>query len=236
VLDTRTSLGPARPVSREAMCRGNASKRAVRALDFSGVHRCACPQAKRLRHAIPAGRRSPLRAARRSRLIDGISLRQLPGLGAQVRRRGHRRADRRGREAVRMLISMPTQPGSSGSPLLTMDGAVIGVVTGGTNEVDFARDSGALPQNLNWGREDGLRDPALRPARWTGQSSGDADTPRDRRARRPRRVHRAGQAVANPAKEDMAMSEAPEEQQTEPAARVRPCTSSTTTCRPTSPS
>jgi S1-C subfamily serine protease len=49
-----------------------------------------------------------------------------------------------------MLISVPTQPGGSGSPLLTMDGAVVGVVTAGTSEEEFMRDSGALPQNLNW--------------------------------------------------------------------------------------
>lgn len=56
----------------------------------------------------------------------------------------------RGREATLMLISVPTQPGGSGSPLLTMDGAVGGVVTAGTSEEEFMRDSGALPQNLNW--------------------------------------------------------------------------------------
>jgi S1-C subfamily serine protease len=56
----------------------------------------------------------------------------------------------KGREATMMLISVPTQPGGSGSPLLTMDGAVAGVVTAGTNEEEFIRDSGALPQNLNW--------------------------------------------------------------------------------------
>ena len=56
----------------------------------------------------------------------------------------------RGREATLMLISVPTQPGGSGSPLLTMDGAVIGVVTAGTREEEFMRDTGALPQNLNW--------------------------------------------------------------------------------------
>ena len=55
-----------------------------------------------------------------------------------------------GREAARLLISAPTQPGSSGSPVLTMDGTVVGVVTAAVNEEEFARDTGALPQNLNW--------------------------------------------------------------------------------------
>ncbi len=31
-----------------------------------------------------------------------------------------------------------------------MDGAVVGIVTAGTREEDFMRDTGALPQNLNW--------------------------------------------------------------------------------------
>ena len=56
----------------------------------------------------------------------------------------------KGRETSLMLISVPTQPGGSGSPLLTMDGAVVGVVTAGTDEEEFMGKSGALPQNLNW--------------------------------------------------------------------------------------
>jgi hypothetical protein len=55
-----------------------------------------------------------------------------------------------GREGARLLISAPTQPGSSGSPVLTMDGTVVGVVTAAVSEEEFARDTGALPQNLNW--------------------------------------------------------------------------------------
>ena len=43
-------------------------------------------------------------------------------------------------------------PGLEGrrSPVLTMDGAVVGVVTAAVSEEEFARDTGALPQNLNW--------------------------------------------------------------------------------------
>lgn len=55
-----------------------------------------------------------------------------------------------GREGARLLISAPTQPGNSGSPVLNMDGTVVGVVTAGVTEEDFLRDTGALPQNLNW--------------------------------------------------------------------------------------
>jgi S1-C subfamily serine protease len=55
-----------------------------------------------------------------------------------------------GRDGARLLISAPTQPGSSGSPVLTMDGTVVGVVTAGVSDEDFLRENGALPQNLNW--------------------------------------------------------------------------------------
>src|SRR6266851_57596 len=55
-----------------------------------------------------------------------------------------------GREGARLLISAPTQPGSSGSPVLTMDGTVVGVVTAAVSEEEFAHDTGALPQNLSW--------------------------------------------------------------------------------------
>jgi S1-C subfamily serine protease len=54
-----------------------------------------------------------------------------------------------GREAARLLISAPT-PRGSGSPVLTMDGTVVGVVTAAVSEEEFVRDTGALPQNLNW--------------------------------------------------------------------------------------
>jgi S1-C subfamily serine protease len=80
-----------------------------------------------------------------------------------------------GREAARLLISAPTQPGSSGSPVLTMDGTVVGVVTAAVSEDEFARDTGPLPQNLNWAVKidyatplfdvpKGLRAPGDRPA------------------------------------------------------------------------
>lgn len=62
-----------------------------------------------------------------------------------------------------------------------MDGTVIGVVTAAVSEEEFVRDTGALPQNLNWAVKidyatplfdvpRGLRAPGDRPA---------AKTPRD---------------------------------------------------------
>jgi S1-C subfamily serine protease len=55
-----------------------------------------------------------------------------------------------GRDGARLLISAPSQPGSSGSPVLTMDGTVVGVVTAAVGDEDFFRRTGSLPQNLNW--------------------------------------------------------------------------------------
>ena len=86
-----------------------------------------------------------------------------------------------GREAARLLISAPTQPGSSGSPVLTMDGAVVGVVTAAVSEEEFARDTGALPQNLNWAVKIDYATPLFDVPRGVS-ASGDrpaATTPRD---------------------------------------------------------
>lgn len=84
----------------------------------------------------------------------------------------------RGREATLMLVSVPTQPGGSGSPLLAMDGAVVGVVTAGTSEEAFMRDSGALPQNLNWAVKMDYATPLYDPPSGP-DSHGAARTPRE---------------------------------------------------------
>jgi S1-C subfamily serine protease len=55
-----------------------------------------------------------------------------------------------GRDGVRMLVTVPIQPGSSGSPVVTHDGSVVGIVTATQKEEQFRDDTGALPQNLNW--------------------------------------------------------------------------------------
>lgn len=55
-----------------------------------------------------------------------------------------------GRDSVRMLVTVPIQPGSSGGPVIGVDGAVVGIVTATQTEEQFFSDTGALPQNLNW--------------------------------------------------------------------------------------
>lgn len=52
---------------------------------------------------------------------------------------------------VRLLqISAPIQPGNSGGPLLDMQGAVAGIVSGKLNDLAAAEASGSLPQNVNF--------------------------------------------------------------------------------------
>lgn len=93
----------------------------------------------------------------------------------------------KGREATLMLVSVPTQPGGSGSPLLTMDGAVVGVVTAGTSEEEFIRDSGALPQNLNWAVKMEYATPLYDPPSEV-DSRAPARTPREAAAQAERAV------------------------------------------------
>ena len=54
------------------------------------------------------------------------------------------------RDGVRMLVTVPIQPGSSGGPVIGVDGAVVGIVTATQTEKQFFSETGGLPQNLNW--------------------------------------------------------------------------------------
>jgi S1-C subfamily serine protease len=53
-------------------------------------------------------------------------------------------------EASVLQITVPIQPGNSGGPLLNEEGDVIGVVTSMAAVQAFLKDTGTLPQNVNW--------------------------------------------------------------------------------------
>jgi S1-C subfamily serine protease len=57
----------------------------------------------------------------------------------------------RGPKGARLLLmSVPTQPGSSGAPLLDESGAVVGVVVGVASHGAFMKWTGQRPQNVNF--------------------------------------------------------------------------------------
>lgn len=68
-------------------------------------------------------------------------------------------------------ISVPVQAGNSGGPLIGMDGRVIGIVTGKLNALAVFRQSGNLPENVNYAIKSKLITDLL------GNTTG-SDTPR----------------------------------------------------------
>ncbi len=55
-----------------------------------------------------------------------------------------------GGEAIAYQITVPVQPGNSGGPLVNQNGEVIGVITSTASSISFLKESGNLPQNINW--------------------------------------------------------------------------------------
>lgn len=49
-----------------------------------------------------------------------------------------------------LQISIPIQPGTSGGPVITESGELVGVVTSTAAITPFLKKTGALPQNVNW--------------------------------------------------------------------------------------
>jgi S1-C subfamily serine protease len=49
-----------------------------------------------------------------------------------------------------LQITVPVQPGNSGGPLVNEKGEVVGIITSTAAILPFIKESGTLPQNINW--------------------------------------------------------------------------------------
>jgi S1-C subfamily serine protease len=58
-------------------------------------------------------------------------------------------------------IDVPIQPGNSGGPLVNEQGQLVGVVTATLNQVVALRETGAIPQNVNYAVKAGYVTPLL---------------------------------------------------------------------------
>jgi len=64
---------------------------------------------------------------------------------------------------VRFLqIDVPLQPGNSGGPLFNHTGSVVGITTSTLNQINTLKQSGMLPQNVNYAVKIGYIVPILR--------------------------------------------------------------------------
>jgi len=53
-------------------------------------------------------------------------------------------------EASLLQITVPIQPGNSGGPLVDDKGNVVGIITSTAAAIPFFKETGSLPQNVNW--------------------------------------------------------------------------------------
>lgn len=53
-------------------------------------------------------------------------------------------------DASMLQVTVPVQPGNSGGPLVNSKGQVIGIFTASASVLPFLRETGTLPQNINW--------------------------------------------------------------------------------------
>jgi S1-C subfamily serine protease len=61
-----------------------------------------------------------------------------------------------------LQFTAPVQPGNSGGPLLDVNGQVVGIVSGRLNDIVVLKESGSLPQNVNFAIHGGLAASFLR--------------------------------------------------------------------------
>jgi len=66
-------------------------------------------------------------------------------------------------DASFLQVSVPIQPGNSGGPLMDESGTVLGIVVSAAAPAAFLKDTGTLPQNINWAVKAAYAIPLLPP-------------------------------------------------------------------------
>lgn len=77
-----------------------------------------------------------------------------------------------------MQIDVPVQPGNSGGPLFNEKGEVVGIITATLDQVNALKESGALPQNVNYAIKSDYAFPLIKSA-GINLPGGDVNGKRD---------------------------------------------------------
>jgi S1-C subfamily serine protease len=73
--------------------------------------------------------------------------------------------------ACLLQISVPVQPGNSGGPLVNEFGEIVGIITSTASVANFIRETGTLPQNVNWAVKADYARPLFDPPARTSHSN-----------------------------------------------------------------